>query len=186
MNQGTEIAAKRSSRRSRREGWAGVSQIERGGRSVSAGCARSLSLLLAIAFLGAAGCGGGSSSGTSPQPPAPRVVQTGSAFIPVMPPLSPNDVWNSAVAATNASVKAAASRRLAAAAATPQPINLDHWFFLLNGNLSNNNPLPTGLGAPAPASTPYVMTVTGTGNGFPAPNGSLGVTNLQLNPNTTG
>jgi len=186
MNQGTEIAAKRSSRRSRREGWAGVSQIERGGRSVSAGCARSLSLLLAIAFLGAAGCGGGSSSGTSPQPPAPPVVQTGSAFIPVMPPLSPNDVWNSAVAATNASVNAAASRRLAAAAATPQPINLDHWFFLLNGNLSNNNPLPTGLGAPAPASTPYVMTVTGTGNGFPAPNGSLGVTNLQLNPNTTG
>jgi hypothetical protein len=137
--------------------------------------------MIAMACLaaGMAGCGGSSDSGSSHQRATPTAsatptatatpgVQPQSFFSPLSPPLSPNTVWHRVVSG-------AQGQRVAAASPTATP-GFDHYFYLVNGILSDGSPLPTGPGTSSLPSAPLVLTVSGAAPyGATSPNGGTTV-----------
>ena len=83
-----------------------------------------------------------------------------------MPPLSPDITQTSSIDQAEAVTGRAASASSSTFA---------HPFRLVNGLMSNGQPLPTGIGAPQPAVTPSVLAVNGLAPaGAPNPNGGTG------------
>jgi len=161
--------------------------------------------LLVAAMLNMGGCGGSSNS-NSPQAGANPALMSGSVFVPVAPPLSPNTVGYSpsqaggmtssvqarlSVAAStivqaNLSAAAATSVAKASLSAAVAPVVLDHFFYLVNGS-GLPTPAPNNVAAPAPSATAFVLTVNGLApNGAPNPNGGTGVGLALLNPAANG
>lgn len=127
--------------------------------------ASGLGITFALLLTMTIGCGS-----SNPQPSSN--IHSGSHFSPVKPFLSPNTVWHQPVslaapARTGMGVVGAGN------ASTPA---LDHYFFLVNGVMSDGAPLPTGQNAPAPSATPMVLTVNGVApEGATNPNGGTAV-----------
>src|SRR5271154_7198584 len=112
-----------------------------GWRTVHAAAALAPVLLLA-AMLNIGGCGGSSSSNSPPAAANPALM-SGSVFVPVAPPLSPNTasyspsqgggVTSNVQARLSVEAATAIVRANLSAAAAVAPVVLDHFFYLVNG-----------------------------------------------------
>jgi hypothetical protein len=125
----------------------------------------------------------GSSSNGSPSVRPAVHIKPGSYFAPVFPRLSPNTVWHQSLDGKTSmdgkTIEMAADAEDSTTTANAPAFN--HYFYVVNGVMSNGEPLPVGAGAPIPSSSPMVLTVNGNAPaGATSPNGgqSLGVAPL--------
>ena len=137
-------------------------------------------LVVSLFLLPAIGCGGGSSGTAGPTASNSRP-KSGSFFSPVSPTLSPDTVWHNVVNGVRGEEVADA------VPVAPSSASFDHYFYIVNGLLSDGSPLPTGPGTSSLSSTPLVLTVSGRPPfGATNPNGGTQVSLAPYNPTANG